>query len=78
MHEEKKYLCDECDHVATQKGNLRRHKQSVHEGKKYKCDACDHVATRNEHLITHKLYVHEGKMSLHVMHVITLRLQKET
>ena len=29
----KKYQCDECDHQATQKGDLKRHKQSKYEEK---------------------------------------------
>ena len=55
VHEGKKYPCDACDHIATQQGHLRIHKQSVHEGKKYPCDACDHFANQEGNLRIHRL-----------------------
>jgi hypothetical protein len=29
--EKRKYLCDECDYVSGQSGNLKRHKKTIHE-----------------------------------------------
>ena len=61
VHEGKKYPCDACDNLATQKGDLRRHKQSVHEGKKpFLCDICDYRAGRKTHLRSHKQRVHHS------------------
>ena len=31
-HEGVKYLCDKCEHVATNAGNLRKHIKSKHDG----------------------------------------------
>jgi uncharacterized Zn-finger protein len=29
--EKRKYLCDQCDYVSSQSGNLKRHKKSIHD-----------------------------------------------
>ena len=29
--EKRQYLCDQCDYVSSQSGNLKRHKKSIHE-----------------------------------------------
>ena len=53
VHEGKKYLCEVCDFITTQKGNLRTHTQSVHKEKKYPCEACDFITTKKGSLRTH-------------------------
>ena len=41
MHEKNWYPCDPCQYKATEKGNLKKHIQSVHEKVKYFCDLCN-------------------------------------
>ena len=48
------YSCKQCDHKATSKGDLAKHKRSVHEGVKYPCEQCDHKATSKGDLAQHK------------------------
>ena len=40
-HEGVKFLCDQCNYKATQKGHLKAHIQSKHENVKFHCDKCD-------------------------------------
>ncbi len=59
---DKAYSCDVagCDYKATQKGNLKTHKESVHEGVTYPCDfaGCDYKATQKGSLKRHKKAKH--------------------
>ena len=45
---------------ASQKTNLKRHKQSVHEGVKYPCNKCEYQATTKGALQRHQKSEHEG------------------
>ena len=45
VHEEVKYLCGQCSHQASTKGNLAQHKRALHEGVKYPCGQCGHQAS---------------------------------
>ena len=47
-----RYICEQCDYKATQKGNLLRHIESIHEGVKCPCEQCDYKATCKESLLT--------------------------
>ena len=59
MHEGKKYPCDACAYLATEKEHLRTHKQSVHEGKKpFPCSTCDYRAAQKGTLKRHEQTVH--------------------
>ena len=54
-----KYSCNQCDHQATVKGDLKRHIQSVHEKIKYSCNHCDQQFTAKGSLKKHIQSVHE-------------------
>ena len=60
MHEEARYVCDQCDYKTAQKGNLTTHIQVKHECVRYACDQCDYQATQQHHLKTHIQSKHEG------------------
>ena len=53
-----RYSCDQCDHKATQKGDLKKHIDSVHGDVWYPCDQCDHKARQKGNLKTHKDSLH--------------------
>ena len=44
VHENIKYLCNQCEYKATRKGHLKTHEMSVHENIKYPCDQCEYNA----------------------------------
>ena len=54
-----KFLCAQCDHKASTKGNLIKHIKSIHEGVKFPCDQCDYKATKKGNLIKHIKSIHE-------------------
>jgi len=65
----KRFGCDECSYVATQRSSLQRHKQTqhqgikpqpVHSGKTYDCDVCPYQATQLSSLKRHKMAKHSG------------------
>ena len=56
----KQICCDRCDHIATNRKNLKRHMEDKHERGKYNCDACELTSTRQS-LVWHHIKVkHEG------------------
>ena len=55
------YPCSQCGYIATQKSNLKRHKQTQHEKinlGQFPCYQCDYIATQNGHLKRHVLAKH--------------------
>ena len=62
-----KYSCDECDHKASTKGSLQRHKgscwQSKHIGVECSCDECEYQAGFQSAFDTRKQSKHEGVKS---------------
>ena len=54
-----KILCNQCDYIATKRGDLLNHIKSRHEGVKYPCDQCDYKATFQVALKTHIKSIHE-------------------
>ena len=54
------YPCIECNYVATNASNLKRHKESKHEGIRYPCPECNYVAQTAWKLKIHKESKHEG------------------
>ena len=64
VHEGIDYPCDQCDHKATRKKNLKRHKIYIHESIEYKCDLCDKFIKRSN-LKKHNMSVHEGMNRTH-------------
>ena len=44
VHENIKYLCNQCEYKATRKGHLKTHEMSVHENIKYPCNQCEYKA----------------------------------
>merc|ERR1719319_352586 len=60
IHSKVTYNCELCDYKATQKGNLKRHVQSVHDvvksvhkGAEHNCELCDYKATQKSDLKRH-------------------------
>jgi len=67
---ERKYPCDQCSYIATQKSSLSRHKMTQHEGirppvvktgKTFDCDACPYQATQLTSLKRHQMAKHSGQ-----------------
>ena len=52
----------ECEHQATQKGNLVRHQQAVHMGQQFQCPECEHQANQKGDLIRHQQSVHSSEI----------------
>ena len=92
LHEGTKYPCGECDYIGRGIGRLRRHIQFIHEGKTYHCGTCylateteggqgslvcESVVSGNSSLRINKQSEHVEK-NIHVRHVNTLQIQKET
>ena len=50
-HEKKKFPCESCDYVFTDKSRLRTHIKSVHEGKKFPCESCYYVGIRRSSVV---------------------------
>ena len=53
-----RYSCDQCDHKATQKGDLKKHIDSVHGDVWYSCDQCDYKTKWKGNLKAHKDSLH--------------------
>ena len=53
--------CNQCDHVAVNKPNLKFHVESVHLGIRYPCHQCDYMAKKKFQLRNHVLTKHEGR-----------------
>ena len=54
MKNKKKYVCEECNHVAGSNYNLVRHKEGVHEKmKNYSCEECGYTAQQKVTIKTH-------------------------
>ena len=59
--EKRPFKCDICHHSCSQKGDLKKHIESVHEKKKpFKCDICEKTFNRKDNMATHVSKVHEG------------------
>ena len=58
VHEESKYICDQCDFKSGSKTVLQKHKESVHEENRHRCDKCDYRATAKDEIKRHKEAVH--------------------
>ena len=59
----KLFPCDQCDHVATQKSNLERHREFIHNyeiASFYECDECKLKYTTNHALKQHNLSKHSS------------------
>ena len=56
VHEKKKpFKCDICDYSCSQKGNMKKHAESVHERKKsFKCDICDYSCSQKGTMKKHE------------------------
>ena len=61
IHEEKRYLCDQCDYKATCQTNLRTHQDSIHNGMRYLCENCGYKATHPSSLLRHIKLYHKGR-----------------
>ena len=57
---ENKYSCDQCNHVASNQGNLKKHIKTIHDGVKYPCDQCNHKASDPSNLRQHIKSIHDG------------------
>ena len=55
-----RFICEQCDYKATQKGYLLKHVKAIHEGVKFPCEQCDYKAIRKENLLIHIKSTHEG------------------
>ena len=49
-----RYLCEQCEYVATTHSSLKRHKECKRERIRYPCDYCEYAATRYDDLKRHK------------------------
>ena len=58
-HEVVRYSCDQCEHVATQVIDLKRHIEMKHEGVRYPCDQCEYSAADQSTLRRHKKFKRE-------------------
>ena len=58
-----KYSCTQCDHQATTKSSLARHKEAIHDGIRYPCDHCSYQATTKSSLSKHKIAKHKQIIS---------------
>ena len=56
-----KYFCDLCKYLASQKGNLDRHRKRVHEKFKYACHRCEFRTKQKISLANHINSFHEDK-----------------
>ena len=57
----KKYPCDQCEKVFSQKHHLKNHVKVIHDGiRDYKCDSCSKSFPQAKHLQLHVYTVHEG------------------
>ena len=56
------HVCDECEFAASQKSNLRRHKEEVHSvgDKKFKCAQCPYQTTLRGSLQVHIEGMHDN------------------
>ena len=58
----KEHICQVCDVVFSQKGNLNVHIAAIHEGKKsFNCDICNTQFTSKHGMKGHISAIHEGK-----------------
>ena len=48
-----KYPCEQCDYVATQGNNLKKHIEAKHLGVTYSCNLCPYEATQKQNLKRH-------------------------
>merc|ERR1719341_2789014 len=65
-----KYSCTQCDHQATTKSSLARHKEAIHDGIRYPCDHCSYQATTKSSLSKHKIAKHK-QMKANVPEIIS-------
>ena len=56
---ELRYICDQCDHAATDQSNLKNYIENKHKGVKYPCAQCEYAATTVRHLKVHIESKHE-------------------
>ena len=59
-HSDIRHKCNICNHQATTKSALNKHKGYIHDGLRYPCSKCDYIAKEKEDLTAHKKSVHEG------------------
>ena len=60
------YPCNQCNHRATCKGNLKIHIRAIHEGVKFPCNYCGYRTTQKESLQKHLRAIHEGQEKAHM------------
>jgi len=54
------FPCEQCDYVATQGNNLKKHIEAKHLGVTYSCDICPYQATQKQNLKRHLKLKHSG------------------
>ena len=45
-----RYPCDQCEYLATEVRNLKKHIENKHEGVRYPCNQCEYTATDQSNL----------------------------
>ena len=60
IHEQRKFVCEECGHAATRPEYLAAHRRAVHEGVCFYCDQCTYSTPTRSELTAHKKVKHES------------------
>ena len=52
-----RYLCDQCQHVATNSTDLKQHKEGKHDNIRYFCDNCDYTFCKISYFFLSKYFL---------------------
>ena len=66
MHDKlKDHVCEECGYAASEKGDLKKHRDAVHNtGEKFKCGLCPYESSWKRHVAKHMRDKHQRENNI--------------